>query len=250
MKFSSHSGYILYPAGIDNGVVCGSTFDASAGGIYSNYALHTSEGPGETRNITEARDRLRDELGFGALVTLKQVHGEKIHKIGGDIRGYTDDPLIEGDAIITDSKNVLIGVLTADCVPVMFYSAERVGIAHCGWKGVFAGLHTKTALAMGSAPGDLTVVFGPNIRVCCYKVGADLVEKFRDAGRDPVFTERGGEFYFDLEGTIKAELISLGIPAGNIHTPELCTLDSSAPGFYSYRRGDLKPRILSFIGLR
>ena len=256
MNFDLRPGYLLYRTGFEESVTAGTTYDASGEGIYSNYALHTAEDARELALVTKARAGLLNELGYSALVTLKQVHGDIVREIGdAEIVKHTADPLIEGDALITNKKNVLIGILTADCVPVFFRSPDgAAGIAHCGWKGVFAKIHSKTAEAMRSAYGtearNLRVWFGPNIRGCCYQVGRDLIETFREGGREPVFTERAGEIFFDIEETIRRELVSAGVLPENIDTPELCTFDHNSPEFFSYRRGDIKPRVLSFIGTR
>ncbi|NPV02492.1 MAG: peptidoglycan editing factor PgeF [Brevinematales bacterium] len=248
MNFSSGEHAIIYPENGINGLISGST----TGG---NFALHTAVSEAEYLAVEQVRGSFTGSMGFDRLVTLNQVHGEIIHGITAEnLDSYTANPLIDGDGLITDCGDVLLGILTADCVPVFFASPGGViGIAHAGWKGLFAGIHLRMLDLFRDTysvePGELRVWFGPNIRACCYEVGKELVDKFIDSGKNPVYYTRNGRFYFDLEGTITAELVSNGVSAVNIASPGLCTYESSTPRFYSYRRGDVIPRTLSFIGI-
>jgi YfiH family protein len=246
-----HDRAVIYPNFGISGLISGTTFIT---GKDDNFALHTAESEVQYASVKTSRDSFAFQLGFDHLVTLKQVHGETIHRITGDnFADYETNPLIEGDGLITDSKGVLIGILTADCVPVFFISACGViGIAHAGWKGIFAGIHIRMLEIFRKeysiGPGEIFIRFGPNIRSCCYEVGKELIDKFIDNGKNPVYNQRDGRIYFDLEGTISAELVSNGVNPERIETPALCTFDCTKPRFFSYRRGENVSRSFSFIG--
>jgi hypothetical protein len=248
MNLSPRGQSILFPDYGINGLISGTTIDG-------NFALHTAVSETEFSAVKQVRGSFTRGMGFDHLVTLNQVHGDCIHRITAEnLDSYIANPLIDGDGLITGCNGVLLGILTADCVPVFFASPGGViGIAHAGWKGLFAGIHLRMLGIFRDRysvePGDLKIWFGPNIRACCYEVGKELVDKFIDSGKNPVYDIRNGRYFFDLEGTISAELVSKGVTVGNIASPELCTYESSAPRFYSFRKGDVSSRTLSFIGI-
>lgn len=201
----------------------------------------------------QARKSIALELGFGAPAVLNQVHSERIHYIDPfNIKKYMEEPLIEGDGLFTAYSGLLLGVRTADCVPV-FYTDRRAGIAgivHAGWRGIKKGVHLKIIdeiqekLMIGA--GDLFIMTGPHIRKCCYEVGTDMGKEFGKID----FETRNGRLFFDLEARITADLVKKGVPAGNISSSGKCTKCSADPRFYSYRGGDKEERMLSFIGIK
>lgn len=179
---------------------------------------------------------------------LEQIHSDKIYKYDGNT--YI------GDALITNNKNVAIGVFTADCVPVLLYDLEKHSIAavHSGWKGTLADIVPKTIDALkntyNSKPENITAYIGPHNRVCCYEVGENLISNFKKHNLYSNLEISKGK-NLDLEACIKAQLLSKGVQKPNIHTLDMCTFCNTDYKLHSYRKAaNESGRMFSFIILR
>jgi polyphenol oxidase len=121
---------------------------------------------------------VRDE--FLPLVTLRQVHSDIIHVVDSS----APDAQLVGDGLITATPDLLIGIQTADCLPVILVDPKRraVGVFHAGWRGTFKRIVEKGVGEMrrrfDSRPRDLRASIGPGIHGCCYEVGEELREQF------------------------------------------------------------------------
>ena len=212
-------------------------------------------------NIRENRRRFIGALGGRwALAACWQVHGTDVLVVR-----ETEDPRSENercDALATNLKGVLLGVKTADCVPVVIGDPRSGACAaiHAGWRGTLAEI-VKRALArmkeeFGTEPLDVRAALGPAALGCCYEVGADVVEpfraKFEDA--DSLFKETSaGHALVDLHEANRRQLVEAGVNAERIHALPLCTM-CRPDLFFSYRQ-DRKlygrtGRLLSVIGMR
>ena len=168
------------------------------------------------------------------LVSLAQIHGADVHTVGPDW-DFTTRP--EGDGMVTTLPCVMLGILTADCAPILFADAEAgvIGAAHAGWKGAVAGVLENTIAAMerlGARPGHIAAAIGPTISQVNYEVGADLRARFDD-GRFFAPSDRPGYFRFDLPGYVAQRLKQAGV--GHVEDLGLCTYPLEN-GFFSYRR--------------
>ena len=136
-------------------------------------SLNAGEGSGdEPAAVAENRDRARRALGADTLVTLHQVHSAEAVFVDGPF--VTERP--RADALVTGRPGLALGVLAADCVPVLAAGGGLIGAAHAGWRGSLAGvLEALVALmaARGAAPEALRVAIGPHLRH--FEVGADLI---------------------------------------------------------------------------
>ncbi len=212
-------------------------------------------------------DTLRQQLELKHLVVQHQVHGVDGQFIAHDtqLEHATIVKDYIGDFLITSQPSVGISVLTADCLPVVFYApAQRVvAVAHAGWRGTVAGICTVVLdklTKMGVQPEDVLVYFGPAARSCCYEVQADFVRTLRDALRAPqgerenipfvvsvvesirtddVLIQRDGKLFFDKTTFNKKLLLGAGVPEKNINLDyNLCTICNHQ--FNSYRRAEDK----------
>lgn len=225
-----------------------------------NYALHTAvPDSAEWNAIVENREELKESVDFSHLVTLKQVHGKTIHAVDGNtLSEYELNPLIEGDGLYTRQKDILIGVLTADCIPLFFIADDIIGVAHAGWRGVYDRIHTEMIELWKSREdvrlSDVRVIIGPHIKGCCYEVSEDLFTRFKERFDGmKIGRQQHEKFYLDLENIIIEDLIRSGMDTDHISSAGLCSMCSDRNmdiGFYSYRRGDDTGRMLSFIGMR
>lgn len=190
-----------------------------------------------------AENRRRAMAVFGlegaALATLHQVHSADVVPVTRPW-AFADRP--KADAIVTDRPGVALGILTADCAPVLFADAEAgvIGAAHAGWKGALGGVLEATVEAMeraGASRGRIVACIGPCIGPPSYEVGPEFVERFMadDPTNDAFFTPatRSGHGMFDLPGYAQARLERLGL-----RTPGWVGFDTLAEPdrFFSYRR--------------
>lgn len=193
-------------------------------------------------------EKIKDWFQVESVGYLKQIHSDKIYKYDGEIH--------LGDALITNKKNVAIGVFTADCVPVLLCDTENNAIAavHSGWKGTLSEIALKAIDAMKetykSRPENIVAYIGPHNRVCCYEVGEKLISDFKKQEfYSDIEISKGKNL--DLEACIKAQLKSKGIKEANIHNVGICTYCNTEYQLHSYRKSaDESGRMFSFVILR
>lgn len=199
-------------------------------------------GDDAAENIFENRRRfLRLFEGEWTLATCRQVHGAEARVILNVEHADTDAE--QCDALATDVSGVLLGVKTADCVPVIL-GDRRTGAAaiHAGWRGTLAAIVPQTLRRMadefGTRAEDIRAVIGPAAGPCCYEVGPEVVDAFhrRFTNADEIFMPtRPGHALIDLQKANHNQLIESGVPAERIHTAPLCTM-CRTDLFFSYRR--------------
>ncbi len=171
---------------------------------------------------------------------LRQVHGAAV------VPPDHPAPVPEADAWAgAPEPGVLLGVRTADCVPVIAVHppTRRVAVIHAGWRGTAAGVVSAAVGALGVPPGELLAAVGPAIGACCYEVGEEVVEAL---GRGPWARRRGERWFVDLRRRVTAELAGLGVPPPRIEWVGGCTGCSGA--FFSHRARGEAGRMLAFAG--
>ena len=182
---------------------------------------------------------------------VKQVHkdGILVIKKNEDLQTFKGK---EYDAIITNQKNVLVGITTADCIPVLLYDPKTstVGAIHGGWRSTALKIAEKTVKKMKEEfqvdPKNILAALGPGICRRCFEVGDDVVSRF------PVeFLERKEEnqFKLDLCSVHESHLENVGVSPSNIEALNLCTFHYETR-FFSYRRDKTEKRHLNFIMLK
>jgi YfiH family protein len=214
-----------------------------------------SVGPVTSPNPMIHINRSRFIAALGApgwpIIKLKQVHSSVVCDVDDT---FAASEAIEGDAVVTSTRGVMLGVQTADCVPILVADVEgRVAAAiHAGWRGTAMRIAELTVARLIDKfrvdPQTLIAAIGPHIGVCCYEVGRDVV----DAICDDELIERRSEWpkpHLDLGESNRRQLLSAGIPDGRIDTSSLCT-KCRQDLFHSYRRdGSRMGHMLSVIGL-
>ena len=192
--------------------------------------------------VLENRRRAAAHLGWTGenLVTLYQVHSARAVRVSGI--PASPDAVPKADGMVTDRPGIVLGILTADCVPVLLADAENgiVGASHAGWKGALAGIVENTVEAMVSAGArreNVVAATGPCIARESYQVGPELHERFVsvDAGSARHFRpDRDPERYlFDLRAYVRSRLERAGI--GEVAVLPHDTYADRAL-FFSYRR--------------
>ena len=145
------------------------------------------------------------------------------------------------DAVITNSRDVMIGVHAADCVPILLYDRARyvAGAVHAGWRGTAAEILKKTIQMMVdmfcSSPADILIAIGPCIRWCCYTVGYEVHSAIREVtGEGDYYRERGEVYCLDLSSVNRCQALAMGITERHIRISGECTC-CHPERFYSYR---------------
>jgi YfiH family protein len=212
-------------------------------GIYAS--LNCGLGSGDDKEtVRENRRRVLARLGLAAdrLRTVYQVHGTNVWTVSD---GGGPAPK-QADAMVTRMRGVGLGILTADCAPVLFAdrAAGVVGAAHAGWKGAVSGVLAATVAAMealGARRGDIMAAVGPCIAQASYEVGPEFPRPFLDEDRanEAHFANgrRDGRFQFDLEGYVAERLARLGLADVSLTRADTCAEEDR---YFSYRRTCLR----------
>ena len=196
------------------------------------------------------------------VVTGHQVHGTAIAVV--ENQATTREELEGYDALITNVPGCVIGVRTADCIPVLLYDpvTSTVAAVHSGWKGTLNRISQKTIMKMrdtfGSDPHDIRAVIGPGICRKCFQVGEEVVNYFKGNGIDivPIYSWDGpkqegsmaGGHHLDLVEENRILLVESGVRPENIQLSGICTYEDGR--FFSARReGSDCGRIINTIKL-
>ena len=200
-------------------------------------------------------DRARFLSAAGApgrpIIKLKQVHSATVVEI--DDTAAAREPM-EGDAAVTALQGVVLGVQTADCVPIFIanFRGTAVAAVHAGWRGTAARIIESTVARLREKfaldPKDLVASIGPHIGVCCYEVGQDVVDAIADAAlfqHQPEWPKP----HLNLAEANRQQLIHSGLLDEQIEISPLCTR-CREDLFHSYRRdGKRTGHMLSVIGI-
>ena len=223
-------------------------FFTRAGGVSDGlYAsLNCGFGSGDDGDkVATNRARASETLGGEArgLVTAYQVHGTAVAVVE---RAWAPGEAPRADALVSRVPGMTLGILTADCAPVLLADtgAGIVGAAHAGWRGALAGVVEETVTAMvalGARPGRIAAAIGPCIAQDSYEVGPELHQAYldRDAANGSFFksSPRDGHRMFDLAGYVARRLERLGLASVETLGRDSCA-DEAA--FFSYRRATLR----------
>jgi YfiH family protein len=204
------------------------------------------------RNRREFLGKLGATTGkkFWPLVTVRQIHSDLIHCVS-EVPG---EPLV-GDGLVTNAPELLLGIQTADCLPVILVDVKRkaVGVFHAGWRGTIKRIVEKGAGEMrrcfGTRPRDIRAAIGPGVHMCCYEVGSEIREQFEAqlpygadlfheieehdevrekypmlflTARAPGHSKFPKQIFLDLVEANRRQLIAIGVSANHIGVSPLC----------------------------
>jgi polyphenol oxidase len=274
-----------------------STRVGGASRVYGEGALNLGFTKEDTRATVE-RNRMAFLRGLGAvtrkrprnvsarsagevlwpLVTLRQIHSDIIHRADS----ISSKPLA-GDGLITATPGLLLGIQTADCLPVILVDVKNraVGVFHAGWRGTVKRIVEKGVGEMhrhfGTRPRDLKAAIGPGIRGCCYEVGEEVRTKFESqfeyaaklfhevkesdpvrekypllflTARAPGHSDLPKKIFLDLVEANRQQLLAAGVSAKSIETSPLCT-NCRTDLLFSYRAEKGKTgRMMAAAGIR
>ena len=219
---------------------------------YSGFNCCTYTGDDEA-HTAKCREELCKELGIDSdkLITARQTHSTNVAIIGdtiGDLYGV--------DGLVTKRRDIVLGVFTADCVPVVLCDpvAGVVAAVHAGWKGAMNGIAAvavEKMVSIGADPQKILATFGPAICQDCFEVGDEVVEQFAEKGL-PINQlvkrqQQTGKAHIDLVGTVEYWLTQAGVAAENIRRSSLCTKCDPSRFFSARNLGINSGRVLTGI---
>lgn len=225
-------------------------FFTREGGVSEGVYASLNCGPG-SEDVPEkvAENRARCARSFGlepeALLTCYQIHSADVQCVSGPFGAERP----KADAMVTAAPGLMLGILTADCAPVLFADAKAgvIGAAHAGWKGAFGGVLENTVNAMeelGARRAHISAVIGPCIQPASYEVGDEFVDHFRKNEAHwmryfipPPMGTGTKKWKFDLPGFARARLEASGIT--KVASLGMDTLTDEGR-FFSYRRKTLR----------
>ena len=217
------------------------------------------------------------------LVTLQQIHSSIVRRVGAEEIQANDCPaVLKGDGLMTDQPGVLLGIQTADCIPVLVADVKERAVAafHAGWRGTVARIVERgigdMRLAFGSNPENLIASIGPAIGQCCYSIGDEVQEKFESqfpyaaelfrevydsdpirekypmlflTARAPGHSDLGPRMHLDLAEANRRQLLAAGVKSEAISLTGLCT-GCQTDRFFSHRMEQgFTGRMMSVIGV-
>jgi YfiH family protein len=199
------------------------------------------------------------------VVAVRQVHGTAVKRVEEAGDGWCDGEgraTVEADGLMTATGGILLGVQAADCVPVLLADTRLrvVGAFHAGWRGTAAGMVqggvAQMELEFGSNAEDLIGAIGPAIGACCYTVGDEVRERFREAYAcaGELFSQRESGLHLDLAAANRRQLLDAGLEAGAISVVGECTgcarLGDGRRKYFSHRaENGFTGRAMGMIGI-
>ena len=206
---------------------------------FETFHLTTTKYCGNMKDIND-RSSFCKELGvdYTKIVFANQIHGTSVKKVSKQDCGKTIDLC---DGLITNDKDVILCIFTADCMPVFLASRDYsvVAMVHAGWRGLAGGIIESATIRFledfGISPQDIFAYIGPHISKCCYRVGDELKKAFNRP------TE---EEFFSLSQEAQSQMKKLGIK--RVFVNSHCTCHEYEM-FYSYRREPTDKRMMSLI---
>jgi len=225
----------------------------------------------------DAKAKSKDKSSLRSLVTLRQIHSDLIWPIDSPGEPHA------GDGLITNTPGLLLGIQTADCLPIILVDPKHhaVGVFHAGWRGTIQRIIEKGVGEMhrhfGSLGRDLKAAIGPGIHGCCYAVSPDVRDKFESqfsyaeklfrmleetdpvrekypmlflTARAPGHSELPKKIFLDLVEANRQQLLAVGVPAKSIDASPLCT-NCRTDLLFSYRAEKAKTgRMMAIVGIK
>lgn len=260
-----------------------STRQGGASRVYGGRALNLGFTKHDSRAAVERNRKLFLKKLGGAdkdttLVTLRQIHSDLIHRIDR----VSADPLA-GDGLITNTPGLLLGIQTADCIPVILADKKNhaVGVFHAGWRGTVKRIVEKAVGEMqryfGSDPRNMVAAIGPGVQSCCYQVGEEVRKKFEGqfayaaelfrevkesdpvrekypllflTARAPGHSELPVNLFLNLVEANRRQLMDAGVPGRNIDASYPCTACNTVLLFSHRAEKGVTGRMMAVVGIR
>lgn len=227
-------------------------FSTRLGGVspFPNEALNLAGfNEDAAENIYENRRRfLKVFEGDWTLAGCWQMHSADVRVVKSEADAQPKPGVLGDDqycdALVSNVPKILVTVKTADCVPILLgdQNSSAFAAVHAGWRGTSSSILARAIEQMqreyGTQPANLRAAIGPAANVCCYEVGAEVIDRFKERfpESNALFVPtRAGHARIDLQKANRDQLIAAGLMPENIYSAPLCTMDRTDL-FFSYRR--------------
>ena len=218
-------------------------------------ALHTKEDP---KSIIENRSSISKNFPSMHFIVANQTHSDNIkiikEKNNTWLSKLEEHAIEDCDALITNQKNIMLTVLTADCVPILLFDPKQKVVAaiHAGWKGTEKKILLKTVEKMkkvfSSNPKNILAAIAPSIGRCCYEVDWNVAKHFENITE--AYDKKDKKYMLDLPIINNFQLLEAGLLSKHIEMSNICTA-CEVDDYFSYRKeGGCSGRFMSMIGLR
>lgn len=199
----------------------------------------------------ETVDRVRESEHLSHIPVLipHQAHTTTVQIL----RSISDfDPHKPTDGLVTSCPQIILGVLTADCVPIVYYDRKHkvIGVSHQGWKGTLGAMPAvmvQSMQALGAETDEIVCVIGPSIRACCYPIYAQRAVHFEAVFGQRVFVKKKQGDFLNLAEANAITLRNASISENNISVIEKCTCHTPERYFSFFRDGVIKGEMLNII---
>lgn len=217
-------------------------------------ALHTEENP---KDILENRSYFKSKFPKTQFIVANQTHSDNIEIIKENKEfGWNslDNAIQDCDALISNQSNLMLTILTADCVPILLFDpVEKVVAAvHAGWRGTEKEILFKTVQKMQKSfnckPSNILAGIAPSIGKCCYEVDWNVAKNFEKIKN--AYTQDNDKYMLDLAHINRLQLLNIGLKEENIEMSNVCT-SCEVEHYFSYRKeAGCSGRFMSMIGLK
>jgi len=217
-------------------------------------ALHTGEEP---QKIIKNRTSIAKNFPSMHFIVANQTHSDNISIINEKnktwLSSQEEHAIKNCDALITNRTDIMLTILTADCVPILLFDPKQnvVAAIHAGWKGTEQEISLKTVEKMqeefNSNTKDIIAGVAPSIGKCCYEVDWNVAQHFEAI--ENAYDKKGEKYMLDLPYINKLQLLNAGLVEENIELSNICTA-CEVEDYFSYRKeGGCSGRFMSMIGL-
>lgn len=209
------------------------------------------------KNLDFNKNTVIGKQNLKKLINCHNVRGlNYLNQIHSDCIFINPDDVKEGDAIISNKRKEIIGVFTADCVPVILYDEKNnvVAAVHSGWQGTIKEIVLKTLTKMkeiyGSDGEDIKAFIGPHNRECCYEVSEELINSFKERDLYKNIEINKGR-HLSLYNCILRQLKEFGVMKENVIDIKLCTYCNKEFKLHSYRKDkENSGRMFSYVYIK
>ncbi len=228
--------------------------------VYKSLLIQTPHGfgtkkTGDGRDIGVVKTVLKQEdIDYTSIIIPSQTHSNNVAVIASPVSEVIYKPE-NIDAVVTNQKGVVLTVVTADCVPIVYFDpvGNIIGISHGGWKGTLEKIGQRVIdnmIKMGSKQKDIVAAIGPAIDSCCYDIYGERLRLFQSAFGDTVLKKQKNAVYLDLKKANVLTLLNAGLSRNNIDVSDSCT-SCDDTGFFSNKRDQgIMGETVSFIKLQ
>lgn len=228
--------------------------------VYKSSLIQTLHGfgtkqSGDGRDVDVIKKILCNENSdYKSIIIPSQTHSTNVAAIVCPLREQICK-LQNTDAVVTNQKGIVLTVVTADCVPIIYYDKKAgvIGISHGGWKGTLEKISLRVIekmIGLGSEKENILIAIGPAIGSCCYRIYGERLIRFQNEFGDTVILQRNNDTYLNLNRINYLSLSENGIPKENIELSNLCTSCFDIEFFSYMRDSGINGEMISYILLQ